>query len=82
MSLTPAYDAAEAKKKKDAIELCGKNLGPHHYIPIEWKTVHEEGMMIAVKRVTRFLCTVCFCNVTTKTFLDNYPSVSQETVDS
>lgn len=70
MSLTPAYDELEARKKREAIELCGKNRGPHDYIPIEWITVNE------YKRVTRFLCRVCFNNIETSVLLDSYRQIS------
>lgn len=70
MNLHPARDEAEARKKREAIELCGKNRGPHDYIPIEWNT---SGTM---KRVTRFLCRICFCNVNVSTLIENYRDVS------
>lgn len=76
MSLTPAQDQVEAQRKKDAIELCGKNRGPHDYIPIEWRANDVNG--ITNNRVIRMLCRVCFCNVTVRTFLENYPEVSYE----
>lgn len=69
MSLTPAYDEVEARKKREAIELCGKNRGPHDYIPIEWNTTETH------KRVTRFLCRICFNNISTKVLLDNYKEI-------
>lgn len=70
MSLTPARDEAEARKIREAIELCGKNRGPHDYVPIEWITIEN------AKRVTRFLCRVCFCNVNTSTLIANYKDIS------
>ena len=69
MSLTPAYDENEARKKREAVELCGKNRGAHDYIPIEWnKTPTAE-------RVTRLLCRVCFSHVAMMTLLENYSEV-------
>lgn len=69
MSLTPAHDELAARKIKDAREKCGKNMGPHDYIPIEFsKTATAE-------RVTRLMCRVCFCNVAVMTLLENYPEV-------
>lgn len=70
MSLTPAQDEIEARKIRDAIEKCGKNMGPHDYIPIEWMTSGD------YKRVTRFLCRVCFNSVNTSTLLGSYKDVS------
>lgn len=69
MSLTPALDAAEARKKKDLIEKCGKNMGPHDYIPIEWNKTET------AERVTRLFCRVCFSHVSVKALLDNYPEI-------
>ncbi len=63
-------DEIEARRKREAIELCGKNRGPHDYVPIEWKTSGD------FKRVTRMLCRICFCNVTTETLLLMYREVS------
>ena len=73
MSLHPARDEADARKKREAIELCGKNRGPHDYVPIEWRSDPEA----QPERVTRFLCRVCFCNVNTSTLIANYANVSQ-----
>jgi hypothetical protein len=69
MSLTPAQDEIEARKKKDAIELCGKNRGPHDYIPIEWFTNNN------FQRVTRLICRVCFNNIAMNVLLENYPEI-------
>ena len=74
MSLHPARDEAEARKKREEIELCGKNRGPHDYIPIEYMYSEENGTRY--KRVTRFICRVCFNNVTTSTLLKMYKDVS------
>lgn len=71
MSLHPARDELEARKKREEIELCGKNRGPHDYMPIEW--VKAEG---GVERVTRLLCRVCFCNVNMATLIQHYKDVS------
>jgi len=80
MSLTPAQDELEARKKREAIELCGKNRGPHDYIPIEWKLINDIGVQgelyeARTKRVTRFLCRVCFCNVETQVLLESYKEI-------
>lgn len=70
MSLHPARDEAEARKKRDLIALCGRNRGPHDYIPIEYMYVEEKETKY--KRTTRFLCRVCFFNVRTSTLLQMY----------
>ncbi len=72
MSLTPAKDELEARKKREAIELCGKNRGPHDYIPIEWK----KDSQTHIKRVTRLICRVCFCNVAISTLINNYQEIN------
>ena len=69
-TINPAYDEAEARKKRESVELCGKNRGPHDYMPIEWVRVES------AERVTRLMCRVCFCNVSTATLLLNYPEVN------
>jgi hypothetical protein len=70
MSLTPARDERLARERKEAVELCGKNRGPHDYIPIEWlKTETSE-------RVTRLLCRNCFNHVSVRSLLENYNDVS------
>jgi hypothetical protein len=74
MSLTPAKDDLEARKKREAIELCGKNRGAHDYIPIEWRYTHVFDK-VDIKRVTRLLCRVCFCNIETQVLIENYREV-------
>lgn len=75
-NLNPALEEIEARKIREAIELCGKNRGPHDYIPIEWFYIEKDGMKH--KRVSRFLCRVCFCNINTSTLIHNYKDVSTE----
>ena len=77
MSLHPARDEAEARKKREAIELCGKNRGSHDYVPIEWFYVKDE-KGIEYKRVSRLLCRVCFNNVNTGTLVKMYKDISDE----
>lgn len=70
MSLTPARDELEQRRKREAIELCGKNRGPHDYMPIEWTSGN------GIERVTRLLCRVCFNNVSVKTLIEAYKEIS------
>lgn len=72
-SLTPAQDDIEARRIREAIELCGKNRGPHDYIPIEWRSDSN----VNIKRVTRFLCRVCFNTVDTCTLISMYKDISR-----
>ncbi len=74
-TLHPARDEMQARKVREAIELCGKNRGPHDYIPIEWMYSQKEGEP-EFKRITRFLCRVCFNTVNTATLLQMYDDVS------
>jgi hypothetical protein len=70
MSLFPARDEKEARAKREAIELCGKNRGPHDYIAIEWlKTATSE-------RVTRLMCRICFCHISMASLISNYDDLS------
>ena len=76
MSLTPAKDEAAAKRKREAIELCGKNRGPHDYIPIEWMYVPTEKPDLSFKRVTRLMCRTCFNNIAISVLISNYQTIT------
>ena len=77
MSLHPARDELEARKKREAIELCGKNRGPHDYMPIEWRTeILETKQEAEIKRVTRLLCRICFNNIDVSTLIATYQDIS------
>lgn len=65
-SLTPAYDQKQRRQLIEAIEKCGKNMGPHDYVPIEWQKVKD------VEIVTKMLCRVCFYHVEVETLLRMY----------
>ena len=69
MSLTPAQDEVEARRKRELIEKCGKNMGPHDYIPIEWNKSET------AERVTRLFCRTCFQHVSMVSLLTNYPEI-------
>jgi hypothetical protein len=56
----------ELDKRKEAIELCGKNRGPHQYIPISWS---NDGKL---ERVEMLMCKVCFSRVAMKTLYEHY----------
>jgi hypothetical protein len=72
MNLNRARDEKQARELKEAIELCGKNRGPHDYIPIEWRTAND------IERVTRLLCRICFRNISMKYLIENYPEINVE----
>jgi hypothetical protein len=64
-----AYDEKEERRRREAIELCGKNRGPHDYMPIEWNKGDT------FEYVTRLMCRVCFCQVRVKNLLKHYPEI-------
>lgn len=70
MSLTPAYDAQKSRERKEAVELCGKNRGPHDYMAIAWVRDATN------ERVTRLMCRICFCHVAITNLLENSQEVS------
>ena len=70
MSLTPAHDERLMRTKKESVELCGKNRGPHDYIPIEWVKSN------VAERVTRLLCRTCFKHVSVSNLLEHSVEVS------
>lgn len=71
-SLTPAMDQQEWEWKVGAVELCGKNRGPHDYLPIEWLTqeIPERGKL---EMVTKFMCRICLHRLSIETVQDFYP---------
>ena len=76
MNLNRAHDERVEREKKEAVELCGKNRGPHDYIPIAWTKSNYDGGEFIGKRVTRLLCRTCFRNVSISYLLENYPEIN------
>jgi hypothetical protein len=70
MSLTPVHDERLVRNKRESVELCGKNRGPHNYMPIEMIKNNE------IERVTRLMCTVCFTHVSVANLLEHSKEVS------
>jgi hypothetical protein len=70
MSLTPAHDENVKRLKKESVELCGKNRGPHDYVPIEWS------LSATTKRVTRLMCRICFTHVAISNLLQHSEEVN------
>lgn len=70
-SLTPAYDQIEWQKKLDAINKCGKNFGPHDYIPIQ----QHEDEKTKLWTVTKLMCRTCFVYVEVATLMKMYGEV-------
>jgi hypothetical protein len=60
---SPALTQREYDDKVKAITLCGRNMGPHDYIPMSWiKSASSE-------HVSMLLCRVCFVRVNTETLM-------------
>jgi hypothetical protein len=72
-SYTPAADQKELQRKLDAINKCGKNMGPHDYIPIEWR--YSEIKDDKAKWVTKLMCRVCFVYVDAATLMKMHGEV-------
>ena len=75
-SANPAHDEMEYRRIREAVELCGKNRGPHEYMPIEWRYDGNSTTELVSKRVTRLMCRVCFVNVDISTLIKSYKGVS------
>ena len=69
-NLNRARDERSEREKKEAVELCGKNRGPHDYIPIEWRITDSS------HRVTKLLCRICFCHISVQNLIENCAEVS------
>lgn len=72
MNLNPAATEKEYKRRMDAIMLCGRNMGPHDYIPISW--IKDEATR--TDHVTNLMCRVCFNRVNMKTLYTTFPEVT------
>ena len=59
----------ELDRKLDMITLCGKNRGPHDYIPMTWiKTTTAE-------HVSHLLCRTCFQRIKLDTISKYFPEI-------
>lgn len=79
-SYTPAADQKALQNKLDAINKCGKNYGPHDYIPIEWINYESTSSstntkVVNKRRVTKLMCRTCFVYVEVKTLMKMYGEV-------
>lgn len=68
-SHTPAQDEIALRAKREKVELCGKNRGPHDYIAIQWVKVND------TESVSRFMCRQCFAHVSVSHLIENYEEV-------
>jgi len=66
-SNTPANDKLEYDRRKQAVMLCGRNMGPHAYIPMSWIRTDTS------EHVAHLLCTVCFTRVNVETLYKHFP---------
>lgn len=60
----------EYERRIDAVAVCGKNRGPHDYIPISWLRTETS------EHVTKLMCRICFNQVGIQTLMHEYPDVS------
>jgi len=59
-------------RKIDEITLCGKNRGPHDYIPMSWiKSATSE-------HVSHLLCRICFTRINVQTLTQLFPEVGAD----
>lgn len=58
------------EKRIDALTKCGKNMGPHDYIPMAWNKKEE------YEWVDKLICRVCLCQVNTSTLINLFPDLS------
>jgi hypothetical protein len=56
-------------RKIDEITLCGKNRGPHDYIPVTWIKVKES------EHVSHLLCRICFQRINVDTIAKHFPEI-------
>lgn len=68
---SPLLNQKDYEKKIDAIQLCGKNRGPHDYLPIAWNYTKDP----EAKYVTALLCRVCFNRIKMTTIIENFEEV-------
>lgn len=69
MSYNAASEEIEARRKREALELCGKNRGPHDYIAIEWTHTKTS------QRVSRIMCRTCFRHIPMSEVLERYEEI-------
>ncbi len=59
----------EYDRKVDAITLCGKNRGPHDYIPLSWLKTNT------AEHVTHLICKTCFLRINLDTITKYFPEI-------
>ena len=59
-------DQKEFDRRIDKITVCGKNRGPHDYIPVAWV------MSETKKHIEVIMCRVCFQRVHMNTLYENF----------
>lgn len=72
-SLTPAYDQQQWEWKVGAVEKCGRNQGPHDYIPIEWVEKIDPENETNTKAVRKLMCRICLHRLAMETVEQFYP---------
>ena len=59
----------EWDRRIDAIKLCGRNRGPHDWIPVRWRKI-EDG-----EQISDFMCRVCYHRVSMATLAQYFPEL-------
>lgn len=69
------YNPKDLEKRMEEIRTCGKNRGPHDYIPVVWlqKTDSEN---VVTKYVSKFMCRICFNSVSMETLMRQHKDLS------
>lgn len=78
MAIPPGWTQKDYDKRINDIKLCGRNMGPHDYIPVRWMIESEDSSesKLQTKEVTHFMCRICFAKVNMKTILKEFPDLS------
>ena len=56
-------------KQIDKIMLCGRNRGPHDYVPTNWIKNKD------TESISYFMCKVCFNRVSMQTLVEHFPEI-------
>lgn len=61
-------------KMIDKIMLCGRNRGPHDYIPMSWDKQKD------YEAVSMVMCRVCLNRVSVKTLAEHFPEIKLDQI--
>jgi hypothetical protein len=72
MPIPAGWSQKDYEKRLDAISVCGKNRGPHDWIPVRWHT----DAVTAIKEITHLMCRVCYNKVNVATLIREFSDLS------